>query len=259
MNSKREKYLQWEKDNLRRRERKFTESKRKEKESVITKKLDEKIPDKLLVTLEKAFEKNFSVIFERGTSIIEKTYDRGYIRNKYKVSEYSDNVLGSRDSLRAFSKNAKKSTGKNLVISGLSGMGMGFLGMGIPDIPVFTGMLLKSIYEIALHFGYDYNAPEERYFILRLIEGALSSGEKFVSVDEQIDDFVYNPKLPEPYYQAVQIEDTSRALSNGLLYAKFLQGIPVVGVVGGSFDCIVIKQVTDYAKMKYYKRFLLER
>lgn len=213
----------------------------------------------MLTTLEKAFEKTFSLIFEKGTTIIEKTYDRSEIVNQYEISAYADDILGTRDSLRAFSKNAKRSTGKNLVFSGLSGMGMGFLGMGLPDIPIFTGLLLKSIYEIALHYGYDYNTPEERYFILLLIEGALSWGEHFEVVEDKINDFLRNPRLSESYDRTVQIEDASRALSKGLIYAKFLQGIPVVGVIGGSFDCIVIKQVTDYVKMKYYKRFLLNR
>lgn len=39
---------------------------------------------------------------------------------------------------------------------------MGFLGMGLPDIPVFLGVLLRSIYEIALSFGFSYDTEEEQ-------------------------------------------------------------------------------------------------
>lgn len=256
MKDKREKYLQWEKDGVRRKERKLIEHKRKEKESLINKKLDEKIPEKLQVTIENAFEKTFGLIFEKGTPIIEKTYDQNRIRSRYRVHEYSDDILGDRESIRAFSKEASRSVGKNLVLSGLSGVGMGFFGMGITDIPVFTGMLLKSIYEISLHYGFEYNSEEERYFILLLIEGAMSNGEHFLAVDEKVEGYIKNPHVPWEYSRHLQISDTSRALTKGLMYAKFLQGIPVVGVVGGSFDAIVMKQVTDYAKIKYKKRFL---
>ena len=54
---------------------------------------------------------------------------------------------------------------------------MGVLGIGLPDIPVFTGMILKNIYETALHYGYSYESREEKYFILLLIQGAISYAE----------------------------------------------------------------------------------
>ena len=38
---------------------------------------------------------------------------------------------------------------------------MGVLGIGLPDIPVFTGMILKNIYETALQYGYSYESREE--------------------------------------------------------------------------------------------------
>ena len=37
---------------------------------------------------------------------------------------------------------------------------------------------------------------------------------------------------------------------------KFIQGIPVLGVAGGLADPVYLKQVTDYAKLKYKRRFL---
>ena len=37
---------------------------------------------------------------------------------------------------------------------------------------------------------------------------------------------------------------------------KFIQGLPLVGVIGGAGDAICLKRVTDYASLKYQKRFL---
>ena len=37
---------------------------------------------------------------------------------------------------------------------------------------------------------------------------------------------------------------------------KFLQGIPVVGAVGGAYDVVYLKQITEYANLKYERRFL---
>jgi hypothetical protein len=48
-------------------------------------------------------------------------------------------------------------------------------------------------------------------------------------------------------------------MSTELLYMKFLQGIPVVGAVGGAYDAIYMKRVGKYAELKYRRRFYLNR
>ena len=40
-------------------------------------------------------------------------------------------------------------------------------------------MILKNIYETALHYGYSYESREEKYFILLLIQGAISYGDVY--------------------------------------------------------------------------------
>lgn len=64
-------------------------------------------------------------------------------------------------------------------------------------------------------------------------------------------------KVSERYLPEEQIARTSGMLSKELLYMKFLQGIPVVGVVGGAYDIVYMKQICEYTKIKYQKRFLL--
>ena len=44
-----------------------------------------------------------------------------------------------------------------------------------------------------------------------------------------------------------------------LLYMKFLQGIPVVGAVGGAYDAVYMKRITEYAELKYRHRYLAGR
>lgn len=144
----------------------------------------------------------------------------------------------------------------NQLLSGVSGIGMGALGIGLPDIPLFTGMLLKNIYEIALHYGYGYETPEEKFFILLLIQGAVSYGEQLKETNQILDDFIQAERLPEAYEERKQIEKTAGALSKELLYMKFLQGIPVVGVVGGAYDAIYMQKITEYAELKYRRRCL---
>ena len=50
--------------------------------------------------------------------------------------------------------------------------------------------------------------------------------------------------------------EASHALSSELLYMKFLQGIPIAGIIGGMYDAVYLKRIADYADMKYKRRFL---
>lgn len=249
--------FQKEWDALCRREQNLLERRQKKKETALNRFLAQKVPEKLQGMLDKAFGKAFSLIFEKGTKVLEKTYNRDKMQKEYQVDLYADQVYGSRKSLRVFSKKAKKAEGVNLALSGISGIGMGIFGIGLPDIPLFTGMILKCVYEMALHYGFDYRTEKEKYFVLLLIEGAVSYGEHLEAVDKKIEAYIQEEELPPDWKLKEQIESASRMLSGELLYMKFLQGIPIAGVIGGAYDLIYMKQIGEYADLKYHKRFLL--
>ncbi len=245
---------EWE--SLLKKEEKLYKSKQEKKDSKINQLLEEKVPEKLQQTLDVAFYKAFLMIFEKGTKVIEKTYEKKEMETIYKVREYEEELRHSKKSLKAFSKQANSKVTENVLLSGISGIGMGILGIGLPDIPVFTGMLFRSIYEIALSYGYEYESEQEQYFILLLLQGATSYGEEFLEIDKTINEFIHNEYIPIGYKKEEYVKVVAGALSKELLYMKFLQGIPVVGVVGGAYDVIYMNRVTEYAKLKYEKRFL---
>lgn len=246
-------------EKLKRKEQKFLKKHEEQKDSFLNQKLAEKVPTKLQGTLDKAFAKAFGMIFEKGTDIIEKTYKKEEIQNTYTINEYANEVRHDRKSLKEFGKKAENSGRINTFLSGVTGIGMGVVGVGLPDIPVFTGMILKSIYEIALNYGYEYETEGERRFILLIIQGAVLHGDEMFKIDRKIDDYILNLEVPEDYDERKQIEFTASGLSKELLYMKFLQGIPVVGAVGGAYDMLYLKQITEYANLKYKKRFLVKK
>ncbi|MCB6367841.1 EcsC family protein, partial [Intestinibacillus massiliensis] len=61
------------------------------------------------------------------------------------------------------------------------------------------------------------------------------------------------------YDQKEQIQETAALFSRELLYLKFLQGIPIVGAAGGIYDAVYMRHVTEYANLKYKRRFLKGR
>ena len=218
-------------------------------------KIEKYVPEKLNGTLEAAFVKAFDFIFEKGTVVIEKTYNREKKEQDYKIDEYAAEVRNNRRSIKAFGRKANVGKNLNMAISTVEGVGLGLLGMGLPDIPVFISVLLKSIYEIALTYGFSYDSTEEKIFILKMIETSLSHEKQLFDGNVELNSWLKEPTAFSVTLEA-QIKKTARALATEMLYLKFVQGIPVVGVVGGVSDMVYQKKITDYAAIKYKRRFL---
>lgn len=254
----------WEKEweDLKKKEKKFTEKRLSGPTCVIINKLDRFVPEKLSGTLNAAFFKGFEVIFDKGTGVIEKTYNKGKREKEFQVNTYATELSADKRSVRSFTKQASSAKKLNLLVSSVEGIGLGLVGAGIPDIPLFIAMVLKSVYEIALSYGYSYETEEEKVFILHLIQVAMMDGQEFVEADrkfnELIDQIVEDGDSMEGYRvnKTEQMKQTSAALSAEMIYTKFLQGQMIVGIAGGIFDPIYVSRISDYAVLKYRRRFL---
>lgn len=244
---------EWEK--LEKQETAYLQKRKEKTDSKLNQLLEKKVPANLQNTLDSAFSKAFYVIFEKGTGVIEKTYKREDLQKTYQINEFTAQVRGNRKSLKEFSKKATSAGNLNLLISGVSGIGLGILGIGLPDIVLFTGLMLKSIYEIGLNYGFDYREEEEKRFILLLIQGALSYGDDLDRINTEVNYYIENGSFCKDVDIDSCIKETAGCLSKELLYMKFLQGIPVVGAAGGAYDAIYMKKVVKYAEMKYRRRF----
>ena len=240
-------------------EEKYILKKQEKKESFLNRLVADKVPPKLQSTLEAAFAKAFLLLFTKGTGIIEKTYNGEKIRKNYKAKEAVNEIKQDRKSLKAFTKSSKSTGRKNLLISGTIGIGTGIIGVGLPDIPVFSSMLLKNIYETAMQYGFSYKGEKENYFVLKIIEGAVACGDEFASINEELNRFMETEQLPEEYSEEEEIKHAAKYLSGELLYTKFVQGIPVVGAAGGAYDAVYMKRVADYAVLKYRRRFIQQK
>lgn len=137
-------------------EREFQEVWRKEQwflrqydektKTALEQKISQIAPEKLMETLHGAFEKAFALVFEKGGRIIRKMGRQEARREAYQENEAAANVCEDRKNLRAFSRAARKAGAGNVAVSGVAGVGMGLFGIALPDIPLFTAMLLKSVY-----------------------------------------------------------------------------------------------------------------
>ncbi|MBR1597595.1 MAG: EcsC family protein [Lachnospiraceae bacterium] len=227
-----------------------------------------KVPASLRRTLESAFGKAFFMVFQKGTGIIEKTYKKDEQRHTYKTSSKKLRREGfSAAGVRRFDRQAKRTIVKNSIISLFEGLVLGLGGMGIPDIPVFVSVMLKSIYEIAISFGFDYTSDEEKLFILNIIDTALKSGDELRGKNEKLNRLIDamseadDEDMDEHVIKLMisrQVDSSAEALSKELLYGKFIQGKAIIGIIGGMNDVTCLKKITDYAVLKYKRRFLIK-
>lgn len=257
----------WEKEwaILLKKEAKYKSKRQDGPTSELLMKLDKIIPNKLRGVLNAAFFKAFKVIFEKGSFLIEKTYNKRRKEASFKVNTYASELILDHKAARKFIKAAKSSKNLNMFIALIQGIGMGLLGMAIPDIAIFMAVVLKSVYEIALSYGYDYHNEEEKILILKIIEVAMTDDTEFAEKDNEVNEaieyIVSNGDTCEGFNISLedQMKSTSDSLTSEMLYTKFIQQFMIVGVFGGIFDPVYVNRISAYAELKYRRRFLAKK
>lgn len=224
--------------------------------------LRNKIPQKTYDALEKAFEKAFKLIFEKGSGIIETTSGLEKIRCQSEKYEESMNLMIHEGTINAIDKLATTSGQNNKLIGTADGTILGVAGMGMPDIPIFLLILLKTCYSIGASYGFDYRKAEEKKFTMAILKTAFSVGEEQIKYCKECNDFINmttgQNNLDAQYYEVTEedIKDISNVLATSMLVAKFIQGFTLLGIVGGAFNYSLVNKLTAVAKIEYKKRFL---
>lgn len=242
-----------------RREQRFLEQYREPAERLLDQKAAQIAPEKLAQTLSAAFEKAVSLVLEQGSGVILRGKSQARRREAYQINAYAADLRETRKSLRAFSRAAARGGAGNQLLSGAAGIGMGALGVALPDIPLLTAMLLKCVYETAESFGFSCGEEGEQLYALRVLEASLSQGEDLIERNQALETFAQTGAWPGELSMKEQIRSTARQLSEAALWSKALQSVPVVGAVGGARNWSCLGRVRRYAAIKYEKRFLLRR
>ena len=221
--------------------------------------LEAKIPQGVYDNLKTVFFKAFQVVFEKGTDIIERTYSKEELEKDFKVRDYAVQLGMSRRSLLMLDAGAQLSNLVSLTVSAVEGVGLGALGIGLPDIVLFVSMILRGCYETALRYGFSYDTDEERYFILLLLEGSMAKGEALAQCSDAIDEQICAPVFPEKEIMDEQLRRTADAFAVDMLLVKFIQGLPLIGMAGGAANPYYYRKILHFVRLKYKKRYLMIR
>lgn len=260
MDLKQRKLVKRELLNLQLQEKKLVEDALKAKPLNWKAALEKKIPEKVYSGLESAFCTGFSLVFKQGRKLIELTYKKEDLQRSHALRDWKVKTTGSRRDLNQMKKSANKSDAVNMAATTAEGVALGALGVGLPDVVLFLTTLLKGIYETAIHYGFEYDSRQEQYLILRMMEASLKTGRDWVRCNEKVDELLAVDAIAveEEVYEA-QLKKTASAFAVDMLLLKFIQGTPIVGILGGAANPIYYNKVMKYVQMKYRKRYLLKR
>lgn len=252
--------LSKEMQSVRKKEEKLHQAALKAKPAAWTVELEKKIPEKVYNGLESAFCKVFSVVFKQGSALIEKSYNKENLKADHAIRDYAIQLKGGRRELRNMRRSAKNADLLNLAITTVEGIGLGALGVGMPDIVLFISTLLKGIYETALNYGFDYESRQDQMLILKMMETAMSDRETWTQKNAEVDALLAleSVDITDEDFQC-QMKSTASAFAVDMLLLKFIQGLPVVGIVGGAANPLYYSKVMKYVHLKYQKRYLLEK
>ena len=168
------------------------------------------------------------------------------------------------NSQRVAGKNLRSLSGSPLMchilktLTTVEGIGLGALGIGIPDIVLFLTTVLRGIYETALHYGFEYESRFEQMMILKMMAASLSTGENWFRQNKEVNDWllVGQREITEEEFQA-QLQQTAAVFAVDMLLLKFIQGMPVLGILGGAANPLYYQKILGYARLKYRRRYLL--
>lgn len=244
---------------FKRAERRFLRKQQNRQPTRLDELLAEKIPAKLESTLDEAFVKAFGLIFSKGSLLIEKTFSADKLIAEFEADTIQLEESGRGRDMRKFRWRASVTGSAHTLVSAVSGITLGLTGAWIPDIVIFLSLALRNMYNIAMRYGYAYDTEEEKKFMLRIIAAAVTDGEEIIARDKDINKLIRAGLSSEECTLDDCIRDAAVCLSHALLYMKFLQNFPVVGVIGGASDFIYMEKISDYAVLKYQRRFLMDQ
>ena len=96
-----------------------------------------------------------------------------------------------------------------------------------------------SLGQIARGYGYITSTRRERRIMLLVLDAALTGGMEYPALSDQLDQALSGTELTGLSEQELA-DRVAGKLAEELLAAKFLQGIPLAGAVGGVLDLSLI-------------------
>ena len=81
-----------------------------------------------------------------------------------------------------------------------------------------------------------------------------------MELNAEVDRLIYQGRqeVPDLDDMVEQRRRTADAFAIDMILLKFIQGLPIVGILGGAGNPVYYNKVIHYVRLKYHKRYLLQ-
>lgn len=112
--------------------------------------------------------------------------------------------------------------------------GAGGILLGLADFPIWLGIKMKMLFEIAALYGRDVSQYKERLFLLHIFQLSFSSAKNRAIVFDTIENWdVYSQKLPDNV-KSFDWRTFQQEYRDYIDLAKLLQLVPGIGAAVGA-------------------------
>lgn len=219
--------------------------------SAIEREIEARIPAAVRENLQNAFREAFTTVVRDGGGVIRSSVPEEAARRQY---EAICRALASPAGGRVESPAA----GRSAVLASLRAAGLGLVGIGLPDIPVFAGVLVRAAARIAMDYGFSPWVRREQVLTLLIFRTGLITGPERLAAERRLAAVLDGAGEPLPDGETLAAEVADR-LAASLLAAKFLQGMPIAGAAGGLWDGRVTHRLLSHTDLCCRRRFLAKR
>ncbi|MBS5145531.1 MAG: EcsC family protein [Butyricicoccus pullicaecorum] len=213
------------------------------------------VPQKAQAALTAAFARGLDLVLKKGDWLIRRGISETEITQAFHEQDSRARQKLRAGQLRTLGTRARQVRRRGSGVSLAEGVGLGVLGIGLPDIPIFLGGLLRGIYQIALSYGVDVREKHEQVYLMLLLACA---GAPQQERQERLDWLAQEIQAGREISECLELvqREAAESLAQGMLTAKFIQGLPIVGVAGGIYNLPLYRRITGYAMLQYQKRYL---
>ena len=94
--------------------------------------------------------------------------------------------------------------------------------------------------------------------ILKMMAASLSKGTDWFQRNQEVNSWILpGERCVSDVDFETQIQETAAVFAVDMLLLKFIQGLPVVGLLGGAANPLYYHKILQYVQMKYKRRYLL--
>ncbi len=158
--------------------------------------------------------------------------------------------------------------GAGITVLGLSGPGIAAIGsLMLFDAAAVVGLASAVVGHTALYYGYDTTRPEEKAFVLSVVDfgtsltaaGKNAAFRDIVKLTHALRVQKTWEKINESLVSRV-ISRFASELGKELTKRQLTKAVPYVGAaIGGSTNFLTIEMIADAAQLAYRRRWLLDK